>query len=336
MTGDILGGSVGRLLAVAVVAIALAGLLAVAVPGFVSQPAADPPAFDINEVTLTADEVTGETATLNVTLMLERLEGGADNVTLAVRAVDRGSGLLVAETTRSIDPAALNTEVPVSAAVTVPRESGYELRSVIYADGQRIESARTSVEGVAALTPPYADSTIGFSEFTYRPAVEYTVVDADEEQTTLEVTSFLTNTGDRPRSALELEIIARHAEAGVVADRTRTAIDPIEPGRTVPVGTTIQVPAETNYYLDATLWRDGVVIGSTRGAANLDPQRTVSVDTETEDVAFDAGDFETDRQQPTAADESSGQGGTPGMGALGAVLALLSAAAIATRQRRIT
>jgi len=334
MTVDTRWITVGRLLAIAVLALALAGLLAVAVPGFMSQPAADPPEFTINEVTLESDEITGETATLNVTLLLERFDGSADNVTLVVRAVDSSSGLLVDETTQSVTAAAPNTEVPVTATVTVPREGGYELRSVLYADGQRIESARTSVDGVAALTPPYATSTITFAEFAYRPAVEYTVLDAGDEHTTLEVTSYLTNTGDQPRSDLELEVIARHAEAGVVADRTRTPVEPIDPGRTVPITTTIQVPSETNYYLDATLWRDDVVIGSTRGAANLDPQRTVSVDTKQEDVGFNAEDFETDRRRPTAEDDASSRGATPGVGTLGALIALLSAAALATHRRR--
>ncbi|MFP4218673.1 MAG: PGF-CTERM sorting domain-containing protein, partial [Salinarchaeum sp.] len=105
-------------------------------------------------------------------------------------------------------------------------------------------------------------------------------------------------------------------------------------GRTVPVTTTIRVPSETNYYLDATLWRDDVVIGSTRGAASLDPQRTVSVDTRQEDVGFNAEDFETDRRRPTAEDDASDRGATPGMGALGALIAALSAIALATYRQR--
>ena len=52
------------------------------------------------------------------------------------------------------------------------------------------------------------------------------------------------------------------------------------------------VPAEYNYYLDATLWKDGVIVTSTRAAANLDPSETISVNETRREVGLRVADFE--------------------------------------------
>ena len=102
--------------------------VALLVPGFVAEPDSDePPArLDVTETTLETGNVTGETATFDVTAFLTHRGGTATNVSVVVRAVD-DSGV-VADTARA-DRQRLEGggehEVPVS--VTVPREGGYEI-----------------------------------------------------------------------------------------------------------------------------------------------------------------------------------------------------------------
>ena len=302
--------------------------IALLVPGFVAEPDSDePPArLDVTETTLETGNVTGETATFDVTAFLTHRGGTATNVSVVVRAVD-DSGV-VADTARA-DRQRLEGggehEVPVS--VTVPREGGYEIRTILYVDGDRVDVARASLSGVEALTPPYARSNVDFHRFDQQDAVEYTIGSVDDGDASLEVTSYLTNGGDDPESDVRIAVTARHAEANVVADRAESTVGTIDPGGTEAVDVTVTVPDESNYYLDVTLWRDGVILESARTVANLDPQRTVDAEERTEAVAFEAGEFETERgPEPRPEPEPDAAESQPGFGVTVAVVALMLSA----------
>ncbi|MFT4885418.1 MAG: PGF-CTERM protein [Natronomonas sp.] len=284
------------LLASAAVVVLLATVgVAALVSGFVADPGPDePPArLDVAETTLAAGDVTGETATLDVTTYVSHRGGPAENVTVVVRATDAESGLVADSTTRELGTVRNDGEREVSLSVTVPREGGYEVATILYVDGQRVDMATASVSGVGALKPPRVRTSVAFHEFPDRPSVEYRIASADGDRVTLDVTSYLTNGGDDPESGLRLVVTARHADAYVVADRAETTVGTVDPGLTVSPEVQVSVPDDNNYYLDVTLWRDGVILESTRAAANLDPQETISVNETRREVEFEAGDFET-------------------------------------------
>ncbi|MFQ3319625.1 MAG: PGF-CTERM protein [Natronomonas sp.] len=329
------------LLAGAAVATLLAMVVAVAlVPGIAEPPTPrEPPArVDVTEATLAAGEVTGATATLDVTVFLRQRGGTPDNVTVVVRATDAESGLVADVTEQTVDPDEWDGEQEVPAAVTVPREGGYEIRTLVYVDGQRVDSTAASVSGVGALTPPYARTSVSFQQFRQLPPIEYRVESATDDRATLAVTSYLSNGGDEAESNLRLVLTARQADSNVIADRTEIQVGDIAAGRTATPEATLTVPDGYNYYLDATLWRDGVVLESTRAAANLDPQETISVNETRRDVAFETSDFETGgpggrpREEDAAA--TPGAESQPGFGPAVAVLALLSGLFAARRWSR--
>jgi PGF-CTERM protein len=91
--------------------------------------------------------------------------------------------------------------------------------------------------------------------------------------------------------------------------------------------TTLTVPAEYNYYLDAVLWKDGTIVASTRAAANLDPTETISVNQTRRDVGLQVEDFQRgsgddgDGPRPTETPGSGASG--PGFGVPAALAALL-------------
>jgi PGF-CTERM protein len=95
----------------------------------------------------------------------------------------------------------------------------------------------------------------------------------------------------------------------------------------------VTVPDDSNYYLDATLWRDGVILESTRAAANLDPEETISVNETRREIEFEAGDFETggsgapDREMET----ETGVENQPGLGVGVALVALVGSLLAARR-----
>ena len=322
------------LTAIAVVVLAATVALALFVPGFLAEPDADePPArLDVTETTFEVGEVTGETVTFDVTAFVRHRGGTAENVSVAVRAIDE-SGALSATATHDIDRLEDDGEHQLPLSITVPREGSYEIRTVLYVDGERTDVATASVSGVEALTPPYADSTVQFHQFTQQPSVEYAIESVDDDRATLRVTSYLTNGGDDLESGLRLSVTARHADAGVVADRDETNVGSIDPGRTEFVEATVTVPDESNYYLAVTLWRDGVILESTRTVANLDPQQTIDADETVEPVEFEASEFETERdERPPPEPERDATESQPGFGVGAAIVALLLGAAAARRR----
>ena len=131
---------------------------------------------------------------------------------------------------------------------------------------------------------------------------------------------------------MRLVVTARQADANVVAARAERTVGTVVPGRTATPSVELTVSDDYNYYLDATLWRDGVVLESIRAVANLDPQETVSAADSRREVEFEASDFETgspDRPVDSPDAASADDGG--GFGAAVAVVALLSAL-VATRR----
>jgi hypothetical protein len=68
----------------------------------------------------------------------------------------------------------------------------------------------------------------------------------------------------------------------------------IRPGRTVTPSVSLTVPSQYNCYLDTKLWRDGVVVGTARAPASLDPREPVPWNTTTREVGLEVGDFDLD------------------------------------------
>ena len=320
----------------AVATVLLVVAVAALAPGFLADPTAEddrPPArFDVAEMTLAAGDVTGETATLETTVYLRHRGGTAENVSVVTRATG-DDGLVVDTSTRDLGTVENAGEREVRTAVVVPREGDYEVQTVLYLDGERADTARASVAGVGALTPPYAESAVEFHEFRHRPSVEYTVQEAGDDEVTLSVASYLTNGGDDPESDLSLVVTARQADANVVAARAERTVGTVDPGRTATPTVELTVPDGYDYYLDATLWRDGVVLGSTRAAADLDPEETLSVEAPDDEVRFEASDFETTRAGPVRDDGATPAADSADGAGFGAVAALAALAAVLAARR---
>ena len=316
---------------------------AVLVPGALADPSEERPVrpgpVDIAEMEISAGDVTGDTVTLNVVTRLSHRGPPARNVTVRVQAVDAESGLV--ETTRTATAGNLTgeREIAVPTNLTVEREGGYRVRAVVYRDGQRVDSGARELRGLEALQPPYARSAVGFAEADALPPVAFSVADTSENRTTLALQMALTNAGDDQPEDLRVTVTLRQADSNVVANRTAVPVGSIRPGRTETVETRQTVPTGYNYYIDAVLWKDGVVIDSARGAANLDPTETISVNETRRDVElrvsdFTRGDGDGERPRPEATAEGAAGGAAPGFGVGAAVLALLAAALLARRKHQ--
>lgn len=328
---------------------AAAAILLVSAVGAVAAPDAivDPRGADerpgdvrIADTVVSPGEVRGETAELRLGLDLQHRGSTVENVTIRHRAIDANSGLLVDETTVDVGDVDGGGERTINGSVNVERSGGYRIETVVFADGERRASRTTRVAGVEALTPEYADSQVGFTEGNVWPTVAVSVAEADNETATLSVSISITNRGDEASEPLELRVLLRQSESNVIAADTTENVGSVRPGRTDTVTTTVEVPANYNYYVDAALWSDDVLIDETQGVANLNPQETISANETVQDVEFSVEDFAEEGGEDAGDDGArerdegdATQDQTPGFGAVVALVALLSAALYARRRR---
>ncbi|WP_115864599.1 DUF7490 domain-containing protein [Halorussus litoreus] len=330
----------------AAVVVAIALVAAAAVPGAIAVSEDDPVRpghLSIQEVAISPGEVTGGTATLSVDTRLEHSvvssNSESENVTMRVRAVHLESGLVETTAEAAVPTISGEREVSVVQNLTVERAGGYRIETVVYRDGERIAEGQKSVRGVGTLTPAYADTDVRFhwQGSDGLPPVEYTVASAEGNRTTLNVSTFLTNEGDVPSEELRVVFTVRQADSNIVADRRAVAVGAIRPGRTASPGAELAVPEGYNYYLDAVLWKDGVIVGTARSVANLNPTETLEANETVREVGIEVGDFEDDqreddRPERTTSERDGGAGGVPGFTPVVALLALVGGLLLARRR----
>lgn len=350
------------LIAAAVALAAVTTVGALAVPGAVANPttseSVEPPGFaQVVEVTFAAEEVSGGTATLSIDTYLAHEGGDVENVTVVHRATDTATGLVEATTELEVGDldgvetvdgddrrsdlrhrfgSAGHTEHVVPGEIDLPREGDYEIETIVYEDDARVETVGRTIEGVDSLTPTYADTDVGFHHFGSRygygssslPAIRYAVDSVDGGEVTLEVASMLTNSGDDLESGLAVELVARQADSNVVADSATVDPGTIDPGETVQPTVDLTVPEGYDYSLDATLWKDGSIVGTERVAANIGPGELTVEDADREG-GLQVSDFETDGEFDGVPDGDDAGDGTPGFGVVAGLLAFLLAVALA-------
>jgi PGF-CTERM protein len=320
----------------------IAVVAAVLAPGALADPSEERPVrpgpVDIAGMEISAGDVTGDTVVLNVETRLSHRGPPARNVTVRVQAVDAESGLVETTRTATVGDLTEEREVSVPTNLSVRREGGYRIRATVYRDGQRVDSGARELRGLDALQPPYARSAVQFAEADALPPVSFSVAETSGNRTTLALQMALTNTGDEQPEDLRVTVTLRQADSNIVADRTSVPVGSIRPGRTETVETQLTVPTGYNYYIDAVLWKDGVVIDSARGAANLDPTETISVNETQRDVELRVSDFtrgdEADGDRPVPEETAAGAAGgsAPGFGVGVALVALVATALLARRK----
>lgn len=319
--------------AVGVIAVAL--LVALLAPGAFAGPEEEPirpGPVDIADVTIQPNAISGQTATLQVNTALRHRGNPTPNVTVQLRAIDSESGLLETSETVAVGELTDDSEQRVPTNLTVAREGGYRIEIAVYQDGQRVATGARSIAGMEALTPEYARTSVEFSNLETLPPIDVSVREAGEQRSELDIATWLTSRGDGPTDEIRVGIVVRQADSNLVADRTEASVEAIGPGRTAATELTVAVPSQYNYYVDAIIWKDGVVVDTARTAVNLDPSERISADETRREVEFEVGDFERQdgaRERPRETDAAQEE--APGFGVLVAASALLVAALVARR-----
>lgn len=334
------------LFAGAVVVLALAVVGAAALPGVAadrSEQVTEPGPVDVAELSVQPGAVAGGTADLALEAQVSHAGNPTGNVSVRFRAIDAESGFVVAERRTDLGRLAAGGWHPANASLRVAREGGYVLESTLFRDDRPVDTVRREVSGMAALTPEYAETGVAFTEQGTVPTVLVSVGSVSGNQTELSVAASLTNQADEASDDLRTVVVVRQADSNVVAGEAETDVGRIRAGRTERASATVSVPSEYNYYVDVALYKDGVLVDTTRSVANLDPTERVDPNVTERDVEFAVSDFESDTgpEQTTESaggdpDGARGSGGSvPGFGPI-AALAAVALAAVAAYARSDT
>ncbi|WP_420182712.1 DUF7490 domain-containing protein [Haloarcula sp. KBTZ06] len=314
---------------------------ATAVPGALSEPQDDvrESYLDLRETTIEPASVDGQTVTLSIDARLSHRGGPAENVTVETRAIDADTGLVATTTRQSVGTIEGEREVSVRSNITVERAGGYRIDTIVYEDGDRVETGQQSVQNVDALTPAYARSSVTFQRFENAgvplDSITYRIDGVSDNRTTLNVSVYVTNAGNDPSDDLSLRLRARQADSNVIADESTVRVGQIRPGRTEIVRTHLTVPDDYNYWLDGMLLSDGVIVGTESSPANLHPTERLQENETRQEVGFQSSDFERDRPEEREMDEpqqtAAGEG--PGFTALVGLIAVLASALLIARRQ---
>ena len=325
-----------------VVVVVLAMLIgATAVPGALSEPQDDvrESYLDLRETTIEPASVDGQTVTLSIDARLSHRGGPAENVTVETRAIDADTGLVATTTRRSVGEIEGEREVSVRSNITVERAGGYRIDTIVYEDGNRVETGQQSVQNVDALTPAYARSTVTFQRFENAgvplDSITYRIDGVSDNRTTLNVSVYVTNAGNDPSDDLSLRLRARQADSNVIANESTVRVGQIRPGRTEIVRAQLTVPDGYNYWLDGMLLSDGVIVGTESSPANLHPTERLQENETRQEVGFQSSDFERDRPEEREMDgpQQTTAGEGPGFTALVGLIAVLASVLLIARRQ---
>jgi hypothetical protein len=329
------------LLGGAVAVLVLAVVAAAALPGVVAEPREQvraPGPIEVEELSVQPGNVSGATAELALQAQVAHHGNPTRNVSVRFRAIDAESGFVVAERRVSLGTLTDEGWHAANATLRVERSGGYVLEARLFQDDRPVDTVRREVSGMAALTPAYARTGVSFTEQGTVPTVLVGVESVQDNRTTLRVETSLTNEGDVVSEDLRTAVVVRQAESNVVAGRAETDVGQIRAGRTERATATVTVPSGYNYYVDVALYKDGVLVDSTRSVANLDPEQRISANVTETDVEFQVSDFEGESDGPpgqrrTTVEEEGAGGAVPGFG-LGAGLAAVVVALAFVNFRR--
>lgn len=295
-----------------------------------------------DDSTIRVLSVPGRTVNLQLDTRLAHRGGDAENVTLEVRAIDSESGLLIDQERQSVGDIEGQRTVSILSNLSVEREGGYRIETIVYEDGDRRDRGVRHISGVQALKPDYADSSVTFERYENSageiPTIGVDPTSTENNRSRLSVSAALTNSGDSEAGDVTLRLRARQVDSNVVAAQAEQEVETIRPGRTVEPDTTMTVPDNYNYYIDAILLKDGVVIDTAIGVANLDPTRAVEPNETREEVEFDTGDFEDGESTPRRTEQmeeeqTRTEGSGPGFGVALSLVALLAITLLTARRQ---
>lgn len=273
-------------------------------------------AVDVRPVEITPGE-----AVFNVTTYIDHYGGQTRNGSISLRAIDTSTGLLATQTNIPLPSVEGESTITAMGTLRVERENGYNLKIMVF-DGDRIvETGSVGVKGLGALVPD-----------THKTGLEVSAIDFIAENTTggrvrLQTDIYLYNRGANVSESLPLLVKVREANSNLLAQQVWLETGRVESGTTVIKNTSLVVPDEYNYVVEAILWKDRAIVGQWEHTVKLAPTKTMPEDITEKEVDLEVGDFVQDDEDHRPIPQQAREEGpiatpTPGFTALAAAGAL--------------
>ena len=285
--------------------------------------------IDVEPATVFAQDVL-----LLVTTALDNRGGGASgSIRLEVKAYSEERGFLLVEneTTRDALPPDRSSEVELG--LRVPREGGVRIEVLLYEDDLGSERASVTARNLGSLEPNILDTGLRISDVDF--LVLGVANDTGTTRATIRADLYVTNEGQAASEDLRVQVKAREAQTGLVADIQWVTTSSVAPGATVIRSVNLTVPDDYNYVFEILTWRGDAVVARSEGTVQLAPTFVKPTDTEVVTTDPNVGDFARPGSPPTAyptADGSYAEPAVPGP-APALVLAAVAALALVLRRR---
>lgn len=285
----------------------------------------------LRSIDVAAPRVTTGSVELAINSTLDNRGADSDPIQVKVKAFDERTGFL--EATKIAPNRTIEEDKTVSIQVTMdlPRRSGYRIEVEVYEAGQIVETGRVVVRNVTSLEPTVHETSVAIT------TMEFLVRNVSSSRVLIETEVYLTNEGTRDSTPLRMQVKARDADTGLLADQVWTEVGSIPPDETRIRSVDLDVPDEHNYVVDVLLWDGNLSVEQGQGTVQLLPTMTKKADEEIQVTDPEIEDFlGEDRDEDHARGDRapSGEGAAAETPALGPALALALLAGLAVAIRR--
>jgi hypothetical protein len=245
----------------------------------------EPSRFIIRDVDLKPLKVTTSRVTFAAILLIDHYGNTSDDATLILKVIDRETGLLENEVTKELPVVTGEKTIEVSQEISVKREGGYEIKSIIMDRGKIVESGSVYIGGLEALVPEIRNVGLKVTE------MDFSIENITGDTITVTVSLYLENIKDEPSPNLSILIKARQAESNLIADSVWISSGVVKPESTVVKSGTIYVPEGYNYVIEALIWNGDILIGEYNKALTLAPTKAIPEGIEVQPINIEVSKF---------------------------------------------
>ena len=223
--------------------------------------------YNIKDMDISADRIGNAYVDLNITTYVEKYYGNtAKNSTLLLKAYSTGSGLLVAQKEVNLGVLKKGETKPVSLTFNLPKNGGYDLRSILFEENSRKSNGEIKIYNLDAL--PADSQEIGLQI----PEIDFKVNQVEGEKVSIESDIYLTNEGKENSKDFKMLVKVREMDAGLLADKVWTQTGEIQPEATVIRSVNLTMPDQYNYIVEVLIWNNDTIAKSGEDYIQLNPR----------------------------------------------------------------
>lgn len=284
--------------------------------------------YNVKDMDISAERTGTAFIDLNVTTYIEKMQGDSmKNTSLLLKAYSRESGLL--ETQKQIELGVLKKgdTKSVSQVLTLPKNGGYDLRSVLFEENVQKGNGEIKVYNLDALPAEVQETGLGIPEMDFR------VKKVDGGKVLVENDIYLANEGRETSKDFRMLVKVREMDAGLLADKVWTHTGEIKPEATVIQTVNLTIPDQYNYIVEVLVWNNDTIVERGEGYIQLSPIVEVKDRNNTQARKIQTSEFENVVETEMVPEDEHVDKGEASPGFSLALSAILFCSAVILRRR---